>query len=129
MSNIALVDISQSAFLLINTKCEQTYVSSAYFLKGEDDDNPSNSFALIILLSATSASAEGPGPMHSGKDFQFNKTNTPGWSLMSTEERNKHREKCDLSKIMKNAKPISMSTIRKCKAKRKSKISHCLRLV
>ena len=57
--------------------------------------------ALIAVLAATIAApvtaqmGPGMGGMGSGKSgrFAFNQGNTPGWSLMSPEERAAHRDK------------------------------------
>lgn len=65
-------------------------------------------FALIALLgAAVSASAMAqPGPgMRGGRGMAFNQDNTPGWMMMTPEERTAHREKM-----------LSLKTYEECKA-------------
>lgn len=47
---------------------------------------------LATVLSASVMAQPGPGPRQ-GQGFRFDQDNTPGWSLMTNEERAAHREK------------------------------------
>jgi Spy/CpxP family protein refolding chaperone len=48
----------------------------------------------------------GMGPGGRGMRFDFNKDNTPGWSLMTPEERTAHREKMLAAKTPEECKAI-----------------------
>lgn len=48
----------------------------------------------------------GMGPGGRGMRFEFNKDNTPGWSLMTPEERTAHREKMLAAKTPEECKAI-----------------------
>jgi hypothetical protein len=61
---------------------------------------------LAAALSATAVAQPGPGPgPRQGQGFRFNQDNTPGWALMTQEERASHREKM-----------MSMKSVDECKA-------------
>jgi hypothetical protein len=48
--------------------------------------------AATLMLCASSVNAQGPGSGH-GRGMMFGPGNTPGWSLMTPEERTEHRAK------------------------------------
>lgn len=59
--------------------------------------------ALVGIALSSSVSAQpGPGP---GRGMTFNQDNTPGWALMTPEERAEHR-----------GKMLSLKTYEECKA-------------
>lgn len=59
---------------------------------------------LGIALSSSVMAQPGPGGGR-GRGMVFNQDNTPGWSLMTTQERASHREKM-----------LSLKTYEECKA-------------
>jgi hypothetical protein len=69
-------------------------------------------FAFTALLGATLAApvfaqmgpGGGMGPGSRGMRFQFNKDNTPGWSLMTPEERTAHRDRMMAAKTYEECK-------------------------
>lgn len=58
---------------------------------------------LATALSVTAMAQPGPGP-GPRQGFRFNQDNTPGWSLMTPEERTAHHEKM-----------MSLKSIEECK--------------
>lgn len=49
--------------------------------------------AVLALSLAAGAFAQGPGPGGKAQSWRFGAGNTPGWALMSPEERVEHRNK------------------------------------
>ena len=49
--------------------------------------------ALALVASAALAQGPGAGPGGKGPGFQFDSSNTRGWSFMKPEERTEHRNK------------------------------------
>lgn len=63
--------------------------------------------ALIIACLSLSATAQpGPGGAREGRGFRFNQANTPGWTLMTTQERATYRDKMLSSKTYAECKSI-----------------------
>ena len=63
--------------------------------------------ALLGAALAMPAFAQGPGPgggPGKGGGFRYNQDNTPGWSLMSREERTAYRDKMRAAKTYEECK-------------------------
>jgi hypothetical protein len=63
--------------------------------------------ALLAAAIAVPVYAQGPGPGGGpGRDggFRYNQDNTPGWSLMSRDERNAYRDKMRAAKTYEECK-------------------------
>lgn len=63
----------------------------------------------------------GMGPGGRGMRFDFNKDNTPGWSLMTPEERAAHREKMLAAKTPEECKAIQEEHHKQMEARAKEK--------
>lgn len=63
----------------------------------------------------------GMGPGGRGMRFEFNKDNTPGWSLMTPEERAAHREKMLAAKTPEECKAIQEEHHKQMEARAKEK--------
>jgi hypothetical protein len=65
--------------------------------------------ALLGAAIALPALAQGPGPGGGpgrGAGFRYNQDNTPGWGLMSREERTAYRDKMRAAKTYEECKAI-----------------------
>jgi hypothetical protein len=63
--------------------------------------------ALLGAAIAVPVYAQGPGPgggPGKGGGFRYNQDNTPGWSLMSRDERNAYRDKMRAAKTYEECK-------------------------
>ncbi|MDT3736518.1 MAG: hypothetical protein ROZ00_09850 [Denitratisoma sp.] len=63
----------------------------------------------------------GMGPGGRGMRFEFNKDNTPGWSLMTPEERTAHREKMLAAKTPEECKAVQEEHHQQMAARAKEK--------
>ncbi|MEO1765755.1 hypothetical protein [Thiobacter aerophilum] len=70
--------------------------------------------ALAAIVLSTSALAQGPR-------YRFNQTNTPGWTLMSAEERAEHQKKMLAAKTYDECKAIQEEHHKAMEARAKEK--------
>jgi hypothetical protein len=63
----------------------------------------------------------GMGPGGRGMRFEFSKDNTPGWSLMTPEERTAHREKMLAAKTLEECKAVQEGHHQQMAARAKEK--------
>lgn len=72
---------------------------------------------LVVLLALTlSATAWAQGPR-----YRFNQNNTPGWSLMTPEERTEHRNRMFAAKTYEECKRIQEEHHKAMEARAKEK--------
>ena len=62
--------------------------------------------AACALSLAAGAFAQGPGPGGKGQGWRFGASNTPGWALMSPEERVEHRNKMMEARAREQGKTV-----------------------
>ena len=70
--------------------------------------------ALLTLVLSTAASAQGPR-------YQFNRNNTPGWSLMTPEERAEHRNRMLAARTYEECRQIQEEHRKAMEARAKEK--------
>lgn len=77
---------------------------------------------LAATLSSLASAQPGPGPRQ-GQGFRFDQGNTPGWTLMTQEERASHRQKMMAAKTYDECKAYQDEhhTLMEQRAKEKGK--------
>lgn len=75
----------------------------------------------LIIAATMAAVILSTSALAQGRHYRFNQTNTPGWSLMSAEERTEHQKKMLAAKTYDECKAIQEEQHKAMEARAKEK--------